>query len=159
MDQPDVVDLIEGEHREFERLLAQLKEDMTRRPELMNELTMTLTAHERAEEAEVYPVAAKTGEAPEVAHSVDEHLEADRLLARLTSLEPASPDFDMTLAELANAVQHHIDEEESTVLPHMREKLSVDRRRDLGAAFLAARGRYIDQQPEDAAPLGDTWVP
>ncbi|MGW4110824.1 hemerythrin domain-containing protein [Actinosynnema sp. NPDC004786] len=54
---PDVVDLIMQDHREVERLFAELKDHPEKRPLLVPVLTAVLTAHSRAEEAEVYPVA------------------------------------------------------------------------------------------------------
>jgi len=54
----DVVDLIMQDHREVERLFDELKDSPEKRPNLLPVLTTLLTAHSRAEEAEVYPVAA-----------------------------------------------------------------------------------------------------
>ncbi len=85
----DVVDLIMQDHREVERLFDELKDSPEKRPNLLPVLTTLLTAHSRAEEAEVYPVAAEeAGEKEEVSHSQQEHIEADQLLAKLAATDP-----------------------------------------------------------------------
>ena len=52
----EVVDLIMQDHREVERLFDELKDNPDKRPNLLPVLTTLLTAHSRAEEAEVYPI-------------------------------------------------------------------------------------------------------
>ena len=53
------------------------------------------------------------------------------------------------LEELIEAITHHVGEEESTVLPHMRENLSAQRLAELGEAFLSSRKEHLGDQPED----------
>ncbi|NED96556.1 hemerythrin domain-containing protein [Phytoactinopolyspora alkaliphila] len=144
----DVVDLIEQDHREVERIFETMKEQPRQRRLLLPIVTSLLVAHSRAEEAEVYPVARdEAGETDEVAHSQEEHREAEELLARLAQTDPDAPDFESVLQEVVDSVTHHVEEEESTVLPGMRERLSDERRRELGAAFLAARAEHLGEQP------------
>ena len=91
----DVIDVIMQDHREVERLFEELRTSPAKRPGLVPVLTTLLTAHSRAEEAEVYPVARdEAGESDEVEHSQEEHLLADKLLAKLADTDPNSPDFD-----------------------------------------------------------------
>ena len=144
----DVVDLIMQDHREVERLFDELKENPEKRPNLLPVLTTLLTAHSRAEEAEVYPVAAaEAGEKEEVSHSQQEHIEADQLLAKLAKTDPTSPEFDKALQNLVDAVSHHVEEEETKVLPGMRSSLSAKRRNELGEAFVASRKQHLGEQP------------
>jgi hemerythrin-like domain-containing protein len=146
----DVVDLIMQDHREVERLFDELKDSPEKRPNLLPVLTTLLTAHSRAEEAEVYPVAAaEAGEKDEVSHSQQEHIEADQLLAKLASTDPASPAFEKVLQNLIDAVSHHVEEEETKVLPGMRSNLSDERRTQLGEAFVASRKKHLGEQPGD----------
>ncbi len=126
----DVVDLIMQDHREVERLFDELKDYPEKREGLVPVLTTLLSAHSRAEEAEVYPVAAaEADEADEVAHSQEEHVEADQLLAKLAATDPTSAQFEKVLQNLIDAVSHHVEEEETKVLPGMRANLSEERRR------------------------------
>jgi len=145
-----VVDLIMNDHRQVEELFAQLSNDASTRPNLVPVLTTLLVAHSRAEEAEVYPAARdEAGRAEEVEHSQEEHLLADKLLKRLAATAPDSPDFDSVLAELVEAVTHHIEEEESKVLPGLRDTLDEQRQVELGEAFLTVRKQHLGEQPED----------
>ena len=146
----DVVDLIMQDHREVERLFDELKDNPEKRPNLLPVLTTLLTAHSRAEEAEVYPVAAEeAGEKDEVSHSQQEHIEADQLVAKLAETDPTSEAFDKALQNLIDAVSHHVEEEETKVLPGMRSNLSDERRAQLGEAFAASRKQHLGEQPGD----------
>ena len=146
----DVVDLIMQDHREVERLFDALKNEPDKRPNLLPVLTTLLTAHSRAEEAEVYPVAAaEAGEKEEVSHSQQEHIEADQLLAKLAGTAPDAPDFEKVLQNLVDAVTHHVEEEETKVLPGLRSNLSEQRRAELGDAFAASRQQHLGEQPGD----------
>jgi hemerythrin superfamily protein len=146
----DVVELIMQDHREVERLFDELEKHPEKRVGLVPVLTTLLFAHSRAEEAEVYPAAAaEAGEADDVAHSQEEHVEADQLLEKLAATDPESADFDKVLKDLVDAVSHHVDEEESTVLPGMKSKLSTERLNELGEAFAASREQHLGDQPED----------
>lgn len=146
----DVVELIMQDHREFERMFDELKNHPDKRPNLVPVLTTLLFAHSRAEESEVYPAAAKeAGGADDVAHSQEEHVLADKLLEQLADTDPASAQFDSVLKELVDAITHHVEEEESTVLPGMRSGLDHDRLVELGEAFAATRADHLGRQPDD----------
>lgn len=145
----DVVDLIMSDHREVERLFDVLKNDPATRSLNLPVLTTLLTAHSRAEEAEVYPAAAEAGGGEDVEHSQKEHLEADQLLARLAETDPDAPDFESRLQDLVDAISHHVEEEESTVLPGMRERMSQHELRDLAERFSRVRANLLGEQPDD----------
>ncbi|MGW4110825.1 hypothetical protein ACWEFJ_08090 [Actinosynnema sp. NPDC004786] len=51
------------------------------------------------------------------------------------------------LRELVESVTHHVEEEESTVLPGMRERLDDARRQELGRAFAESRARHLGDRP------------
>ncbi|MEV6286125.1 hemerythrin domain-containing protein [Kribbella sp. NPDC051770] len=146
----DVVDLIMQDHREVERLFDELKDNPEKRPNLVPVLTTLLSAHSRAEESAVYPAAAaEADEADDVAHSQQEHVEADQLLEKLAKTDPTSAAFDKVLQNLVDAVTHHVEEEETKVLPGMRQHLTDERRLELGEAFVASRKEHLGDQPED----------
>jgi hemerythrin superfamily protein len=147
----DVVDLIMQDHREVERLFGELKSHPEKRPLLVPVLVMMLTAHSRAEEAEVYPAARdRAGQTDEVAHSQEEHLQAELLLARLADIGTQSKKFDRVLAKLIDVVNHHVAEEESTVLPGIREQLSHQQRMKLARAFVTSRRDHMGDRPGQA---------
>jgi hemerythrin superfamily protein len=145
----NVVDLIMHDHRELERLFEELQSQPDKRPSLVPVMVALLTAHSRAEEAEVYPAAAEAGISEDVQHSQKEHLEADQLAAEVAATDPEAPDFGEKLTKLIEAVTHHVQEEESKVLPGMRENLSDERLDQLGEAFLASRTEHLGEMPSD----------
>lgn len=145
----DVVDLILKDHRELERLFETLLNEPDKRAGLVPVMTTLLTAHSRAEESEVYPAAREAGGEDDVEHSQKEHLEADQLAKKVAATDPDSDDFPAVLRELVDALKHHIEEEETTVLSGMRERMDTGRREQLGEAFLAARKEHLGDQPED----------
>lgn len=145
----NVVDLIMNDHRELERIFEQVRTQPDQRATMVPLMITLLTAHSRAEEAEVYPAAAEAGIADDVEHSQKEHLEADQLAAAVAATEVDAPDFEEKLKQLVDAVSHHIEEEESTVLPGMRQGLSTDRLGELGRAFAASREQHLGDRPDD----------
>jgi hemerythrin superfamily protein len=145
----NVVDLIMNDHRELERLFEQLQSQPDKRPSLVPVMVALLTAHSRAEEAEVYPAAAEAGISDDVQHSQKEHLEADQLAAEVAAADPDAADFGEKLTKLIDVVTHHVEEEESKVLPGMRENLPGERLEELGQAFLASRTEHLGEMPAD----------
>lgn len=145
----DVVDLIMKDHRELERLFDTLLAEPDKRATLVPVMTTLLTAHSRAEESEVYPAARAAGGEDDVEHSQKEHLEADQLAAKVAATDPDSDEFAEVLRALVDAVKHHVEEEEETVLPGMRQRIDDAQRATLGKAFLAAREKHLGDQPAD----------
>ena len=147
----DVVDMIMDDHREVERLFDRLKHEPESRALVLPAVTALLIAHSRAEESEVYPAARdEAGEADQVEHSQAEHVEAEQLLEQLAGMDPGDVGFETTLQELVDAVQHHVDEEESSVLPGLRERLSAERLAELGEAFAQQRAEHLGEAPGEA---------
>ena len=145
----DVVDLIVSDHRAIAELLEQVKAEPERRPQLLASLASMLAAHSRAEEDEVYPVAREgAGDSDhQVQHSYEEHEQVELLLEDAGALEPDSTHFEAKFAELEQALRHHVDEEESAILPRLRERLDSVTLEELGEAF--SRRRYQELQITD----------
>src|SRR2546423_15154154 len=107
-----------------------------------------LVAHSRAEESEVYPIAKdEAGETDEIAHSQQEHAEAEQVLVELSEADPTSSRYEKVLSKVVEAVSHHGHEEESPVLPGMRKRLDDARRARLGESFAASRARHLGARP------------
>lgn len=84
----------------------------------------------------------------EVEHGEHEHDEGNEALLNLLEVkEVGSEDWDSKLEELVEAVTHHTDEEERTILNGARENVAMSRREELGAAFLEDRARRLKDQP------------
>lgn len=146
----DVVDLIMEDHREVERLFELIKTEPDQRLNTLPLLSSLLIAHSRAEEAEVYPVAQQEIGGDQVTHSQEEHILVEQLLERLEGANVESSQFDTLLRQLEDAVTEHVEEEESSVLPAIREQLDQQRRAELGEAFAEARTEHLGEMPGEA---------
>ncbi|QEV16812.1 hemerythrin domain-containing protein [Streptomyces alboniger] len=142
----DVVELILDDHRRMEDLFREMRSVEGERAAALREFADLLIAHALAEEAEVYPALKRYRdiENDEVEHGVEEHEEGNKaLLALLEVDEIGSDDWDEKLEELVEAVTHHADEEERTILNGARENVAMERREELGAAFTEERARQL----------------
>jgi hemerythrin superfamily protein len=147
LDQEDVVELILADHREFERLLRELRDRSADRPASLKRLSDLLVAHAVAEEEEVYPKLKKAApdEAEEIEHGTEEHAEGhEALLALLRTDVDDTEAFEDALEELSEALTHHLDEEERDVLNAAREEVPLEEREELGRAFLNLRAAQLD---------------
>jgi hypothetical protein len=143
----DVVDLILDDHRLFEDLLRQLRDATADREAARAALAAVLIAHGEAEESEVYTAlvlkdAIGTHEAE---HGEHEHAEGNEaLLALLECRATDTQKFDDAVEDLATALNHHIGEEEQTILNPARTDVDEATRARLGLAFATARNQQLD---------------
>ncbi|EFQ82948.1 hemerythrin HHE cation binding domain protein [Aeromicrobium marinum DSM 15272] len=143
----DVIDLILDDHRRFEGLLRQLRDASSDRDAVREAFATLHVAHARAEEQCVYPTLRRRDaiDEHEAEHGAQEHAEGHQALLDL--LECAGTDtqkFDDALEHLASVVNHHLTEEELTILNPAREDVPPGTRESLGEAFAAERNRQID---------------
>ena len=143
----DVVELILEDHRRFVELLRKLRDDSSDREAVRAAFSALHVAHAEAEEKYVYPVLRKrtsvTGHDEE--HGEEEHAEGNEAL--LAVLECASTDtqkFEDAVEKLAEKVNHHLTEEELTILNPAREEAPEQLKADLGSKFAGERNKQID---------------
>ena len=145
--QGDVVELILDDHRRFEQLLRDLRDSSSDRDAVRRALAALHVAHALAEEKHVYPKLHRKRAITEheAEHGEEEHAEGHEAL--LAVLELAGTDtqaFDDAVEELATAVNHHLTEEELTILNPAREEVGEQVRADLGRLFAAERNAQLD---------------
>jgi hypothetical protein len=143
----DAISLITKDHREMENLFEQLQSGKGDRGALVQQVSAMLLAHSRAEEAHVYPAVAEAvpAERGEVHHGKEEHEQAEQLLRRLEVEEVGSAGFDSTLTELVDAVRHHVEEEESGILPALEKAVGTQRLKELGRDFGQRRQQELER--------------
>jgi hemerythrin-like domain-containing protein len=130
--QRDVVDVLTADHREFDRIFTELEglrgrsepDVLTRKRELVDEVTIGLVKHSVAEETRVYPRVEKQIDKDEAEHSKEEHAEAEETMKRLEKMDPDDPGFDSAVAELIAEIRHHVQEEESRMFAELRANFS-----------------------------------
>ena len=145
--QGDVVELILDDHRRFEALLRDLRDSSQDRDAVRRAFAALHVAHAEAEERHVYPNLRRkraVGE-HEAEHGEEEHAEGNAALLAVLELKGTDTDaFDDAVEELARVVNHHLTEEELTILNPARDEVGPRVRADLGEQFCAERNRQID---------------
>jgi hemerythrin-like domain-containing protein len=143
----DVVDLILDDHRRFEALLRDLRDSSQDRDAVRHAFATLHVAHAEAEEKHVYPKLKRKNAVgdDEADHGVEEHAEGNEALLAVLELKGTDTQaFDDAVEELAKLVNHHITEEELTILNPAREEVGPRVRADLGLLFAEERNRQID---------------
>ncbi len=143
----DVIELILEDHRRFETLLRQLRDSSSDRDAVRLAFSALHVAHAEAEEKYVYPTLRKKhaiGE-HEAEHGEEEHAEANEALLAVLELKSTDTEaFDDAVEELATRVNHHLTEEELTILNPAREEVTEKAKAELGLAFATERNAQID---------------
>ncbi len=145
--QGDVIDLILDDHRRFEALLRDLRDSSSDRDAVRRALATLHTAHAIAEERHVYPRLRKRDAITEheAEHGEEEHAEGhEALLAVLELKGTDTAAFDDAVEELAKVINHHLTEEELTILNPAREEVGDRLKNELGQAFATERNQQID---------------
>ena len=143
----DVVELILDDHRRFESLLRDLRDASSDRDAVRRAFAALHVAHALAEEEHVYPQLRRrdaVGE-HEAEHGEEEHAEGNQALLAVLELKGTDTQaFDDAVEELARVVNHHLTEEELTILNPAREEVPERARAELGDAFATARNAHLD---------------
>lgn len=142
----DVVELILDDHRRMEELFRRMRSVEAERADALREFAGLLVAHALAEEHRVYPALKRFRDVDddEVEHGVEEHADGNKALLALLEVDEVGGDaWDEKLEALVEAVTHHTDEEERTILNGARENVPMERREELGAAFDEDRATHL----------------
>jgi len=146
--QGDVVDLILDDHRRFEALLREMRDASSDRDAVRQAFSALHVAHALAEEELVYPRLRRKGAVGEheAEHGEEEHAEGhEALLGVLELTDTDTQAFDDAVEDLATAVNHHLTEEELTILNPARDEVGERTRAELGEAFARRRNELLDQ--------------
>ena len=121
--------ILKKDHRMVSGLMMTLEmtpkiNGMVRR-RLFDQIKSHLMVHTQVEEEMFYPAIRNvTGCGSRVDDAYHEHQTAKDLLYQTTSIDPVSEEFDQKLAELKDAVIHHVEEEESEMFPRVEQRMA-----------------------------------
>ena len=135
------------DHRRFETLLRQLRDSSSDRDAVRQAFAALHVAHAEAEEKYVYPTLRKKRAitAHEEEHGEEEHAEGNEALLAVLELKGTDTQaFDDAVEELAKAVNHHLTEEELTILNPARDEVSDQAKAELGLKFATERNAQIE---------------
>ncbi len=145
--QGDVVELILDDHRRFETLLRDLRDSSSDRDAVRQAFAALHVAHALAEEKFVYPKLRRKDAISEheAEHGEEEHAEGHEALLAVLELKGTDTQaFDDAVEELATAVNHHLTEEELTILNPARDEVGEQVRAELGTVFARERNAQLD---------------
>lgn len=143
----DVVELILTDHRLFESLMRDMRDVNADRAGAREAFAHVLIAHGEAEEEKVYTRLQTQNaiNAEEAEHGEHEHAEINQaLLVLLQCVGTDTQKFDDAVEEMNEVLQHHLNEEEQTILNPARTSTTDAVRHELGMAFIEARSAHLD---------------
>lgn len=158
----NALDLLIADHNQVRGLFSRFQEAMERDETdaaavLATRIAEELEVHTAIEEEIFYPTVhdldGETGEA--VDEGIEEHHVVDRLLAEIKTLDPSSDQWRAKTTVLIENVEHHADEEETELFPHVRGLMSATDLETLGERLEAAKA---DKGAPTAADNADATV-
>ena len=137
---PDVIKLLETDHREVEELFAKAESTSgAAKQEVVNKIASELTMHAQVEEQIVYPAMREAGLNDMVDEAEQEHSQVKQLVAQLKTTDATTEEVDPILAELKADVSHHVDEEETGAFPKFRDAVDQAQLQELAARVQEAK--------------------
>ena len=142
----DAVALIKSDHRTVEQLFREFEEAGDRayktKQQLVEQIIRELEVHATIEEETYYPAVeakAKKDGKELIAEAVEEHHVVKVLLGELAMLSSEDDAFDAKVTVLMENVRHHVEEEETELLPQSEEILGKEELTRLGQEMAARK--------------------
>jgi hemerythrin superfamily protein len=142
----DAVALIKADHRKVEQLFREYEEAGDRayktKRQLVEQITRELEVHTTIEEETYYPAVeakARRDGKELIGEAIEEHHVVKILLGELATLSPEDDAYDAKVTVLMENVRHHVEEEESEMLPQSEEILGRDELTRLGEEMTARK--------------------
>jgi hemerythrin superfamily protein len=142
----DAVALIKADHRKVEQLFREYEEAGDRahktKQQLVEQITRELEVHTTIEEETYYPAVeakARRDGKELIGEAIEEHHVVKLLLGELAALSPEDDAYDAKVTVLMENVRHHVEEEESEMLPQSEEILGRDELTRLGEEMTARK--------------------
>lgn len=150
----NIIDDIIDDHREFEQLFAQIKSgDPRTRSEVVEHVIAEIVRHAIAEEQYIYPVAREVLPNGDelVEHEIAEHSEAEEVMKEIEKTDTNDPKYGELVEEFIADIRHHIEDEESKLLPQLRDACPRERLQELSETFQRAKN-LAPTRPHPLAP-------
>lgn len=138
----DAIALLKADHKKVSQLFRQLEgQKGARKGQIGTRILNELEVHTQIEEEIFYPSIREL--ADEKAHDMvneayEEHRLAKDLISELKGREPAEDMYDAQFKVLRENIEHHVEEEENEMFPHIRP-LMRDQLPELGARMQARK--------------------
>lgn len=134
----DAMQMLRDDHKRVKDLFKQFEDadDSRTKGSIVDRALSELEMHAELEEEIFYPAVRKEADPDDgqMDEAEEEHHVVKLLIAELRKMKPSADRYDAKFTVLAENVKHHIDEEESEMLPKAAE-LGMERMNQLGAAM------------------------
>jgi len=148
--------VLHRDHEEVSGLFQQLlgSPDQDDVIDLWSQLSLSLTAHTRAETETVYQPLARLGDTRElIPHAIEEHNRADKLLAEADALVPGTDEFFALVTSLEEVIRLHVDEEETEILPRAANLLDDRQREHIAQQFQQRKQDILPEVEQELEPV------
>ena len=147
----DPMTILKADHREVRKLLTALgeSEEGREREQMTSEVEAALTLHMQIEENILYPAVSEfVGEEDEEEASIEHGLARETLSKMVSMVE--MPGFGAVAESLLGGIEHHVKEEETEILPALKEALPREDWLALGDAIAQAKADAGQPVPQPA---------
>ena len=163
----NVIDLLKSDHETVNGLFksfesAKKSDSEGEKDQIVESICRELDVHAAVEEEVFYPAVEKRAQEDEkaessVKESYEEHALVKTLVAELKAgAARGDGEFDTKVKVLKDLVQHHVKEEEGTLMPRARRLLSGEELDELGTQAESRKqellGRSSSQEPKQPRP-------
>lgn len=151
------LDLLKADHAEVKKLFRQFEklkksEDTDGMQQVAQTFCDALRIHAQIEEEIFYPALREAGDADDALDEADvEHSHVKALVEQIASSDPGDELFEARVKVLSEYVEHHVEEEESTIFSKARKAdFDLDA---LGQQLEARKAELSGEPPVDVAAL------
>ena len=141
---PDANIMLREDHRKVKELFRKFEstEDTQEKKAIADTAILELDIHARLEEEIYYPAVRKmSSDIDEIMNEAEEeHHVVEELMKELLQMKADDPMFSAKFTVMSENVEHHIDEEESEMLPKAAE---------LGRGTMEELGRRMEQRKQE----------
>ena len=121
---PEAVDMLREDHQKVKELFEEFEkaEEDDEKGQIVRAALNALEIHATLEEEIFYPAVREQIENDDLMdEALEEHHVAKLLMGELQEMQPGDDHFEAKFKVLAESVKHHIEEEESEILPKAQE--------------------------------------
>jgi hemerythrin-like domain-containing protein len=128
----DAAAMLKEDHEKVKTLFEEFEgaDDQNTKKNIVTTALMELEIHAALEEEIFYPALRQTDDDEEHEDKMDEALEehhvAKTLIAELQDMAPGDERYDAKFKVLGESVKHHIEEEESELIPKAEKELDLE---------------------------------
>ena len=141
----DAIQLLTADHNTVRKLFEEFEglgeKAFKGKQDVVGRICRALSLHAEIEEEIFYPRVRKAGEEEkdEVLEGIEEHLLIKELVGALEGMSAEEEAFDAKVKVLKEQVEHHVEEEEGEMFPHVRKALTAAELVTIGEKLIRAK--------------------